>query len=300
MIPKFMVKLMKQLADEYGWRFINVGDPYQLNPIGESISAIWKLTRDDPDSRSMMSEVKRFDNQILACSIAIREAIKSKDFSKSPIRDDNSGDEGVFMTSRLRLLKSLKDYDLDFWKSSKIGAWRNKTVNEYNDQIRASLGFTANFEPGELITTTEPVTSDKSILAFTDEEFQVVEVAPTSMEFDGIKLKADQLVLHDKPFKLVVARDHDRLQSILAKRAAEARAADPKKRRAAWSAYWEVRNTFHGVRYGYAKTAHRLQGSTLENIFVDQSDVLANHNEVEAFRALYVLATRPTRKLIAF
>lgn len=300
MVSKPLVELMKQLAREKGWRFINVGDPYQLNPVGEKVSAVWKLTKDKPDCRVMMTEVKRFDNQILACSIAIRQAIKDKEFGESPIKDDNSNDEGVFTTSRMKIVKSLKDYDLDFWRTTKIGAWRNKTVNEYNSLVRDALGFGARYEPGELVLAGQPVTVDKAIVAHTDEEFQVEEVTPMTMKFDDIKFKADALVLKDKNFKLMVPRDEDRFQQVLANRAMIAREAGPKTRKAAWAAYWEVRNTFHTVRYGYAKTAHRLQGSTLENIIVDQGDVLANRNDVEAFRALYVLATRPTKKLIAF
>jgi exodeoxyribonuclease-5 len=64
-----------------------------------------------------------------------------------------------------------------------------------------------------------------------------------------------------------------------------------------WKNYWEHRDLFHDIRYAYAITAHRSQGSTYHTAFVDFQDVLYNRNRKEAFQCLYVACTRPTTRL---
>jgi exodeoxyribonuclease-5 len=65
-----------------------------------------------------------------------------------------------------------------------------------------------------------------------------------------------------------------------------------------WKKFWEFKDLFHSLRYAYAITAHRSQGSTYDTAFVDWQDILANHNRQEAYRCLYVACTRPKRALI--
>jgi len=54
---------------------------------------------------------------------------------------------------------------------------------------------------------------------------------------------------------------------------------------------------FHPVKYAYALTAHRSQGSTYENVWVDTSDILYNRERREAFQCLYTACSRPTKRL---
>lgn len=297
MLQENMVTLLKRLAKERQWRFVVVGDPYQLNPINEVTSKVWKLTT-DADCRAMLTEVKRFDNQLLHLSIAIREAIKGRDFSASPIVTDYAADEGVLRMSNAKALRDLRERDLTFWRENKIACWRNKTVNAYNDRVRGYLGFTEKFEPGEAILMASPVLEEGRILAHTDEEFQVVDIVPTTLTVSDVPILSDVLTLKDQNFKLTVPRDGTQYQHLLAQLSDEARRQQGKK--GAWAPFWDAKSKFNEVRYGYAMTAHRLQGSTVEGLYMDETDVLANPNELESFRMLYVLATRPRKRLVVF
>jgi ATP-dependent exoDNAse (exonuclease V) alpha subunit len=51
------------------------------------------------------------------------------------------------------------------------------------------------------------------------------------------------------------------------------------------------------VRYGYALTAHRAQGSTYETVFIDQEDILSNPTKAEGGRCFYVAATRASKRI---
>jgi len=51
------------------------------------------------------------------------------------------------------------------------------------------------------------------------------------------------------------------------------------------------------VKYAYAITAHRAQGSTYDTVYVDYQDILMNRERYEAFQCLYVASSRPRKTL---
>lgn len=299
MIPRFMAELLMDLAETKGWRVIFVGDPAQLNPVKESRSIVWSFA--PKHWRALLTEVKRFDNQLLALSIEIRTRLKNKTYGDSPIVNDNDGEQGVFVLGRRAMMNEIKTLSLDDWKTTKVGVWRNKTAAQYTAWIRKNLGFKGEYDIGDLILMASPVTdSEKRVVAFTDEEFQIKAIEERSFELEEATIEARVLILVDSKLVLNVPKNPDSLAEILNRRAGRATRAESHERKMLWARYWNLRNQFHQIRHGYCLTAHRLQGSTLKNIFVDQSDVLANPNEREAYRALYVLATRPTNRLTTF
>jgi exodeoxyribonuclease-5 len=74
-------------------------------------------------------------------------------------------------------------------------------------------------------------------------------------------------------------------------------AHDAKANGKLWKKFWDHKDLFHDVKYAYALTAHRSQGSTYENVWVDFQDILLNRNRKEAFQCLYVACSRPTTRL---
>lgn len=299
MVNKDMVQLLVSMVERKGWRIIFVGDPAQLNPIGEPFSRVWTLA--DPDWRVLMKEVKRFDNDLLKLSIRIRKRLQNKNYDSSPIKNQNDGNEGVFTVPRRDFINEIKSFKLEDFAATKIGVWRNKTVKRYTEIVRENLGFKEQYEPSDLIMMGSPILSESgTIVAYTDEEFQINNIVDRTVSIDGVDVDARQMSLIDSDLSLLVPKRPEQVNDLLAERARDANAADGLQRKLKWKRFWELKRRFHNIRHGYAMTAHRLQGSTLDNIFIDQSDVLANQDEREAFRALYVLATRPRFKLTTF
>jgi len=64
-----------------------------------------------------------------------------------------------------------------------------------------------------------------------------------------------------------------------------------------WRRFWDLKDLFHDVRFAYALTAHRSQGSTYQNVLVDYGDILYNRNRREAFQCLYVGCSRASKRL---
>lgn len=79
--------------------------------------------------------------------------------------------------------------------------------------------------------------------------------------------------------------------------AAVASAASGYTRSTAWKTFWKLKGEFTPVRHSYCSTVHKIQGSTLKEVFVDQGDILANPDTETALRCLYVACTRAKERL---
>jgi hypothetical protein len=200
------------------------------------------------------------------------------------------------------MMNQIGDMKLEDWKMTKVGCWRNTTVKQYTDFIRKALGFKEEYEPNDLIMMASPMTdANGRIVAYTDEEFQIHSIEERTITVEEGTIDARAITLKDSRLKLLVPYDWPSFNQILTSRGGKAsRAEDGMQRKILWRRYWELKNQFQQIRHGYAMTAHRLQGTTLDSIYVDRTDVLANHNTREAYRALYVLATRPKNRFITF
>jgi AAA domain/UvrD-like helicase C-terminal domain len=300
MIPKFMAEMLSNLAESHGWRIIFVGDPAQLNPIGERRSVVWSMAK--KEWSALLTEVKRFDNQLLALSVLIRTALKDKDYESSPIKNDNDGREGVFVVTKREMLNEIRKLKLDDWRKTKVACWRNKTVNAYTKVIRDALGFNNDYDPDDLIMLAAPIVdSGGQILAYTDEEFQIKSIEPRTFTFPEGNIDARAIALNDSSLVLYVPDDEGLLESFLNSRSGKAsRCKNATDRRVLWEKFWTMKNQFHSIRHGYAMTVHRLQGSSLDHIFVDQADILCNQDVREAYRCLYVAATRARFSLTTY
>lgn len=297
MVPKFMVRLLRSACAEKGWRIIYVGDPAQHTPVGESRSPCWSETR-DPDCRALLREVRRFDNQLLKMSIGLRASVIDPTIPIK-IEDDNKDGEGVFVMSERDWSREVKQLTIKDWRTAKIAAWRNKTCDTHNRMVRKALGFTKPFEVGELVLLAAPLFQDGEIVGHTDEEIEVRGITERTFSFPEGEMDA-WVFATNRGFSLNVPKhdsDLTNLLNIRAGKASKARGADAK---ALWSKFWEVKYLFVPVRYGYALTSHRLQGTTLEGVYADMQDVMANRDARPRARTAYVLGTRATKFLKTF
>lgn len=303
MIGKDLYRFIDKTQAETGCKVLYVGDPAQLPPVGEAVSPSWKATL-VKDHRALLKQVMRYDNELLALSMKIRNRLKDKNWTGSPIRGNHREEEGVWLyKSQHRFIEHIVQYGQpqDFL-SRKVLCWRNRTVDRYNSIIRENFGFTKPYEPGDIVLVAEPVEQNGTIVAQIDEEFTVEAVKSSSITLDE-RYPVWMLQCRDeenKCLKLMIPKDWSSVDRYLSELAATAREAPAKDRRRAWQEFWSTRNLFNRVRYGYAMTVHRSQGSTYEEVMVDQTDILSNRDKREAFRCLYVSCTRPTKRLITY
>lgn len=309
MVSHELMQAVDNARKRCGIKILYVGDPAQLPPVGEPRSPAWRCTN-DPACRSILKQVMRNDNELLTLATRIRRRIREQDW-RFPIRRDMSITNGEFRgvvmrKSREEFIETMLDevptHDL---RETKVIAWRNKTVNEYNKLIRRKLGFNDPFCIGDIVLLAEPIEYNGNLIAHTDDEFVVEGVDDDSLDIDTDSGKMGIAtwrlsVAGDQRLQLQIPQKPFILQEQLSAKAFVARRAKGHERAELWRDFWDTKRRFHAVRYGYAMTAHRAQGSTYNTVWVDAQDILANHDSHEAFRCLYVACTRPTTLLHSY
>lgn len=298
MVNENLRKFIKQAAADHGVKFIFMGDPAQLPPVGEAKSPIWKITRG-----AKLLKVERHDNQILALATRIR-AVVDHPAPTIKLASDFDDKGGVWVVPRKELEDRIRAEaqrgTFSIPNAAKAAAWRNVTVDALNKLVRDTVFDkpTDIWLPSDRVTFTAPAKDlDDETVATTDDEGTVDRVDTEYHPIHGdIKIFRITITLDDGP--PVVARVlHPDSQMRFAARCEEL-AAEARSNSRKWRLFWDYKDAFHQLRHGYAGTVHRLQGSTCDTIFVDYRDILINRNRQEAFRCLYVACTRPKRALV--
>jgi exodeoxyribonuclease-5 len=205
----------------------------------------------------------------------------------------------------------------------KVIAWRNDTVNYFNQWIRnmlhglpqeASLPYVL---PGDLLVMDEPVIRDSNVVLANNEEIVVKSAILESRElrytlpghFSGAPRCQ---VFHHSVWKTVVQDEGGMLHVIEildpaflpeynAMRKSIATVAsstyDQGEKDKLWKLYFAIPKRFGWVKYNYALTIHKAQGSTYDNTISMEWDIDINRNVEECNRIRYVAATRSRHKL---
>lgn len=283
----------------YRTRVLFIGDSLQLPPVGEPTCPAFaqKGVR-----RTILTEVVRHDGRVLQLATKIRQCIADGNTSLPRIQSDFTEEEGVHVVGRRKFDGIIKLFAESghFRHSSavKVVAWTNRTVNKYNDYIRRCQGAKEDWEEGDVIMVASPVVSGDVTLLTIDDEGVIMSrehgTHPVHTNLRCLRLKV-QFDIGSHTLYLISPESEGELQRMLAEKAAIAKRP---KCGHLWKNFWELKNSFHSIRYAYAITAHRAQGSTYESVMVDSEDILQNRNWNEALRCLYVAVTRATNHVI--
>lgn len=298
MVNKQVLQYIAKTASDYHLKFLLLGDPAQLPPVGELVSPIWEI----PDG-SKLTKVMRHDNEILNLATAIRGQVNA--FSPTiKLASANSNDQGIWKLTAPQFAATVREHALaggfSIANGSKLISWRNVEVDKWNAAIRNMIfpGVTAPWLVGDRVLFAGPARDlDDEPMASTDDEGEITRVEEEwSVIWPEFKTWRIAITLDDN--KPVIARVlHEESRAAFVRRSEELAAAARANSRK-WKDFWDFKDSFHLLKYAYAITAHRSQGSTYDTAFVNWQDILLNRNRQEAFRCLYVAITRPRRVLV--
>jgi len=283
-------------ASQRNLQWLFVGDPAQLPPVNEEPSPALEV------EGPMLEEVHRqsTNNPILDLATKVRQGTVHRFQSrfKDGIGVAITHKRDAFLDTVLRTFNS--DAFADDATHARLLAYRNRTVRQYNREIRtARYGDDApRFEEGEWLVARETWFHDGAPVVKNSEELRVTRTSITTFEADDLsewkvwKLKVRSpyaaftrsiLVLHED--------EHDRYENDMERLRLRA-----KEDGSNWGAFYELRERFAAVDYAYATTVHKAQGSTFDTVFVDHRDLQACRGPEKA-ALLYVAVTRPARRL---
>ncbi len=279
-------------------RVILMGDPYQLPPINEAESQAF-LT---PVKEHQLNEVMRHGGAILNYVTTIRENIDKAPVTPiTQVDDDKNGlwivDSKAWFSTMTKGFQS-ESYAANAQHCRTI-AWTNKRVNYLNQKIRNFLGFgTKRWVEEERIVAMAPFFTDGKgqCLLTTSQEAQILSISEGILGAYAVywfMLKTDELnrvsipVIHETDEAKFMAELKD--------------LANEKK----WAKYWALKETYADVNYSYCITAHKAQGSTFQNVWVDLPNFCQNQRTNrakigkvrEAAQLTYVGASRASKRL---
>lgn len=298
MINSNLWKYINQTAKEQKVKFIFMGDAAQLPPVGEARSPVWEI-----EDTMGLEKVMRHDNQILTLATSLRKVVDHPAPSVALFSDNENG-EGVWRLP-VHMFEEQIIREAEAGTFSAIGkvkaiAWRNVTVEKLNALIRRKIfNEPGEYFPEDRVIMMEPAKdfAGGDTLATTDSEGTIERSIEAYHPIYG-EFKCHRLVvLMDEGHPITLWVLHAQSAAAFHKKLSDL-ADYAKTNRRPWKDYWAFKEAFHSIRYGYAITAHRAQGSTYDKVFVNTADILANRNRQEAFRCLYVACTRPRKQLV--
>lgn len=306
-------------------KVLESGDPLQLPPVNEVQSKGFLC----PDVMEMTQPVRQNPGPLLDYITNLRDFLRgaTQIFPIVPNKSENGS--GIYLLDEKDFDKWMHaavmnpDYeqesDLNYNQSdrppySKFISWTNRAVNENNQKIREwRYGDIAKKEPyiqGEKIISCSPVflmdeySNNETLLMNNEDEAIVVSsvVAQhpihTHVECHRLELMPIEAPRNsDIALPIVCYCPTKRGMQIYQKQLSDM-ADQAKQQKAMWSSFHSFKQSFADIRTYHAITAHRSQGSTYRNAFIDLGDILRNPNKREAYQCLYVAISRASHNVM--
>lgn len=324
MINSKLYNYLIEKAKEKKIKILFMGDRAQIPPIGEELSEVF-----NNPNRVQLTWVERTagDNPLIGLFTHIRDNIKSERLPYQATTMLNSEGKGVEFTKnwnkKIKEIFSNPEYkeNPDF---AKVVAWTNDRVNQLNAKIREIVWPDADdiIVVGETLvgnTATDNVFNSVE----NGKEYKVLKVdrkeeKRSDMDGKAITIKSLNVTYFDEDFKenrVLSVLDHsdpttlkfykENLSRIFS---AIDNAKTKKERNKIWRGMYypfieknillkdvrinDRRYVSRHLSYPYASTAHKAQGSTYANTFIDEVNIGKNKNSFERNRILYTALSR--------
>jgi len=260
-------------------KIVFMGDPAQLTPVRSTHTPVFECNFPGAHLSQVVRQAE--GHPIIDLSTKFRETVNTGVFfSFKP--------DGTAITHMSRA-----DFDaaveLEFnkpnwnFKDSKVLAWTNKCVINYNHAIRDSVKGDPDFQVGDYAICNKYV-GDGSRSFKTDQMVQITEISDPQ-EVAGVMghyFTLDNAATLFSPITLASKRARIKL----------ARAQDD------YSLIETIENRWIDLRAAYACTVNKSQGSTFDRVFIDLDDISRCNSGDQIARMLYVSVSRARHQVI--
>lgn len=301
MVSLPMLKVLANIAKEYGLILVFVGDGYQLPPtkgkcpIFDGSLPTFELTSIHRQSSG---------NPILALADQYRRYM-DKELSVEPNVSTmlNSAGHGVHALNNQEFIQKFVDNFLEYNTGDRIESpmcvYTNKRAIYYNNLIRKSQYFLEGqimpYYPGELLISNSAVIVDNLTIISNNEECIVVDYAPIKIteEIPGYLLtlvKKDHFdTASSNEYKIKVVASADGMKKYKDILSSKVKSLEKNYH---WNHYYADLNKLGDLRPPFAGTTHKAQGGTFPNVFIDMADIRTCRNPLTRAKLMYVALTR--------
>jgi len=295
MINHNLWEIILNSIDNHHLRYILVADPFQLLPVKENECKA--IQNDGVDTQTKLTKVERHDSKILnfvtdLCSIVKHE----KPFFNlityhNPKEGINIVENEEFRSALFQHMKQAYQNNSKETDICKYIAWTNNNVLRMSKRIHTiALEREASIpNDGDLMIFNESVVKgfgrDAKII------FTYIEGYHCNINTAG-KQETIFVPLHitDKKNLLDLYARRARRVAKIWKESKTKGHADAKRQ--AWKDFFRQKEEIVDLRFPYACTVHKSQGSTYKHVFVDLNDISKCTDNNLVARLMYVAASR--------
>ena len=262
----WILKLTKQC------KVVFIGDPAQLTPVKSETTPVFSQGFDIVSLEEVMRQAE--GNPIIDLATNFRGVVNGEPFFQF-----TPDEHHVVRLPRGDFQRKIVDVFSDpgwSYNTAKVLAWRNKTVERYNFDIREQVEGEPELGVGDYAVVNSYVNMGKKSLQ-SNQIVQITSIFPAqSYGVDGWTVGIDNRTHAFLP-KNIGAK------TALEKRLKKAERFDDLKK---------VAETWIDLRAAYACTINKSQGSTYDSVFIDLDDIAKCTNGTQIARLLYVAVSR--------
>ena len=284
-----------------------IGDEYQLPPVNnnnddKALNAVVEL----PKQYKLTQVVRQAkDSYIKMIAVIVKDCIKNNSYipineilnqSKYPMLEIFN-EEKSFIESFTSTTK--------WWEEDKIIlSFTNDEVDEFNRTVRYKSWIDQNITPNNAIIPGDILVFNEGYKR-TFQNSETITVSYANILYDN-NLDIYYYTCKDilgRSFKVIEPDDISKYINHLELIKNEAKIAkennDDMLRRKKWKYYFTLKEEYAELKYKYASTMHKAQGSTYNTVYIDVASIigLSVHNKNLAFRLLYVAITRASKNI---
>jgi ATP-dependent exoDNAse (exonuclease V) alpha subunit len=262
-----------------GCKIIFMGDPAQLAPVKSADTPVFNMKYPGAKLEKIMRQAD--GNPIIDLATAFRHAVNTGVFPE----DVNIDGTYIKHMGRDEFNEAVKaEFTRDDWRfaDSKVLAWTNRRVIEYNHYIRELAKGDPNFEVEDYAVVNQYVQAGK-ISFKTDQMVRVTGMRPYEI-FDtpGTMFELDEKAELFMPASLAI-----RTEAFKRAQAQEN-----------YNMVVNIKNQWLDLRAAYSCTINKSQGRTYDKAYIDLDDIGACRNKNTLARMLYVGFSRARHQLI--
>jgi hypothetical protein len=290
-------------------KIVIIGDPAQLTAV--KCNKAPAFTKNYPKAELTKVVRQQEGNQIIQLATRFRETVKSGEWFQF-----NPDFDAVHHYSRPEFGRILTDeFMRPDWShnDSKILAWTNNKVIEYNDYVKGIVQGCPILKLGDYAVVNEFI-SNKNCLLKTDALVAITSIDP-AVEFDmpGWNVELDNkhvaFLPESRVSKIAFLKnlrkneggdeepgDHETKEETLERFERDSLRRDRERARIELLAH--VDTHWIDLRAAYACTINKSQGSTYDKVFIDLDDIRKCSNKNQMARMLYVAVSRARHQVI--
>lgn len=282
------------------------GDKFQLTPVDGEQNPVF-TNNGFKELTEIVRQAK--DNPIISLATDIRSRIESGDFIPliDLVKPYECKEIQLFAEGSDFMREYFSKHDDKEWfeQDNIIASYTNETVDKYNKAVRKKYWSDKGVSELEYIM-------ENDIVIFQDAHIEDDTIIHNNN--DIVTIKSCEKIFdndiccwywdcrdeEDLGFKVIdpISRmNYDKYLNMLS---SSANRAEELQKRQIWEQYYRVKGTYQNIKYSYASTVHKLQGSTFEHCYIDMREMRRFYEFQDKsfiYRLLYVAVTRASKDI---